>query len=94
MVAQNERAATLLRGKPSGSDLTCDEQIVTSRPAPGQARMLAWRRIIESVAEQREALDHRIWRADPDDRHLGADCQTWCELSRALADFLKARRAA
>jgi hypothetical protein len=41
----------------------------------------------------RTGLDHRIWRGDADDTHLEADCQTWCELTRALADFLEARRA-
>lgn len=60
----------------------------------GETRMLAWRRILEAVAEQRAALDYRIWRENPDDTHLKADCQTWCELARALADFLRARRAA
>jgi hypothetical protein len=42
----------------------------------------------------RDALDDRIWREDPDDTHLVADCQAWLELARALADFLRARRAA
>jgi hypothetical protein len=42
----------------------------------------------------RAALDHRIWREDPEDTHLEADVQTWCELAQALTDFLKARRSA
>ena len=57
-------------------------------------RLLAWCRIIDAVVEMRAGLDHRIWREDVDDTHLEADCQTWCELTRALADFLEARRAA
>ena len=39
----------------------------------------------------REALEHRIWRADPDDTHLEADCQTWVDLARGLSNFLKSR---
>ena len=58
------------------------------------ARAAAWRRVLDAVGEMRDALDHRIWREDPDDTQLEADVRTWCELSRALADFLKARRAA
>lgn len=54
----------------------------------------AWRRILEAVDEMRDALDHRVWREDPDDTLLEADCQTWCELARALGDFLRARRSA
>lgn len=57
-------------------------------------RMLAWRRVVEAVAEQREALAHRIWREDPEDTHLQADVQTWCELAQALADYIRARRSA
>ena len=59
-----------------------------------EARARAWFRIVEAVTEQREALGHRIWREDPVDTHLEADCQTWCELTQALADFLEARRSA
>jgi hypothetical protein len=58
------------------------------------ARVAAWRRILDSVAEMRAALDHRVWREDPADRLVEADFQTWCELSHALADFLEARRSA
>jgi hypothetical protein len=58
------------------------------------ARMVAWCRILDAVAEMRAALDHRIRREDADDTHLEADVQTWCRLSAALADFLKARRSA
>jgi hypothetical protein len=57
-------------------------------------RLVAWGRILEAVAEQREALDYRIGREDPNDTHIDADCQTWCRLTRALADFLEARRSA
>ena len=63
-------------------------------PARVAQRFIAWRRILDAVADQREALDHRIWLADPDDTHLEADCRAWCDLSRALADFLRARRQA
>ena len=59
-----------------------------------KARLVAWCRILDAVTEQRDALDHRIWREDPDDVLLEADIQTWCELSGALADFLQVRRAA
>ena len=68
--------------------------------APGVAvkaalpRLIAWGRILEAMSEQREALLHRIWLADPDDTQLEADCRAWCDLSRALAAFLKARSAA
>jgi hypothetical protein len=59
-----------------------------------EARARAWSRILEAVLEQREALDHRIHLAKPDDTYLEADVQTWSELSRGLTDFLKARRSA
>ena len=59
-----------------------------------KGRLIAWCRVLEAIAEQREALHHRIWREDPEDTLLEADCQTWCELAQALADFLNARRAA
>jgi hypothetical protein len=49
---------------------------------------------MSAVAEQREALDYRIWSENPVDRHLEADCRTWCELAQALSDFLRARRLA
>lgn len=58
-----------------------------------RTRLMAWCSILDAVAEQREALDYRIWREDPGDTHLAADCQTWCELAAALAAFLKAREA-
>jgi hypothetical protein len=57
-----------------------------------RARLRAWCRILDAVAEMREALKHRIWREDVDDTLLEADCQTWHELSWALADFLAAKR--
>ena len=57
-------------------------------------RMSAWCRILDAVAEQRAALDARIYREDIDDKHLGADVHSWCELTRALADFLQMRRSA
>jgi hypothetical protein len=41
----------------------------------------------------RESLDHRIWLEDIEDELLAADVQTWCELTRALADFLGIRRS-
>jgi hypothetical protein len=58
------------------------------------ARLVAWTRVLDAVAEQRESLDHRIWREDAEDTLLEVDCQTWCELTSALADFLGARRPA
>ena len=57
-------------------------------------RRSAWLRILEAVAEMRSALEHRIWRADPDDTHLEADCKAWVELALSLGDFLKSRRSA
>lgn len=69
--------------------------VVTSRSvSTARARVVAWAPVLDAVAEQRDALQHRIWRGDPDDTLLEADCQTFCELSNALADFLQARRAA
>ena len=59
-----------------------------------KTRLFAWCRILDAVAEMRHALDQRIRRAGPDDRFLQADCQTWCELANALADFLEVRRTA
>jgi hypothetical protein len=53
-----------------------------------------WCRVIDAVAEQRTALDHRVWRAEPNDAHLEADVRIWCALAGALADFLEAGRAA
>jgi hypothetical protein len=58
-----------------------------------KARILAWCRILDALAEQREALEYRIWCEDPDDTHLEADCRLWCELAQALADFPNARRS-
>jgi hypothetical protein len=54
----------------------------------------AWRRVLDAVAEMRDALDYRIYREDPDDTFLEADCRAWCELAQSLADFLRSRRAA
>ena len=51
----------------------------------------AWTRALDALAEMREALQHRIWREDADDVHLEADCRAWCELTRALANFLEVR---
>jgi hypothetical protein len=50
--------------------------------------------VLEGVADQREALEHRIWCEDPEDVFLEADIQTWRELTRALVAFLEARRTA
>ena len=38
-------------------------------------RRCAWLRVIDAVAEMREALEHRIWREDAGDTHLEADCR-------------------
>ena len=54
-------------------------------------RRCAWLRVLDAVAEMREALDHRIHRADINDTLLAADVQTWCDLVRALTDYLKGR---
>jgi hypothetical protein len=62
--------------------------------AVAKARADAWLRVLAAVFEQREALDYRIWREDPADALLVADVETWLSLARALADFLRARRAA
>ena len=62
--------------------------------AQAEARARAWFRILESVGEMREALEHRIWREDPADTLLEADCQTWVELAWALSDLLRAKRSA
>ena len=58
------------------------------------ARLAARSRVLAAVAEQREALDHRIYIEDIADIHLEADVRIWGELARALADFLKMMRAA
>jgi hypothetical protein len=80
---------------PEGESMTFGVELLCTTNLPtNTASLVAWCRILETVAEQREALLHRIWREDPDDVLLEADCQTWCELAQALADFLKARRAA
>jgi hypothetical protein len=55
--------------------------------------MKAWTRVIDVLAEMREALEHRIWREDATDTLLEHDCQTFGELSRALADYLQSRGA-
>jgi hypothetical protein len=68
--------------------------VTQARGEIATTRLVAWCRILDAVAEQRDALDHRIRRGDPDDSELEADCRTWCGLSQALADFLKARKAA
>jgi hypothetical protein len=71
------------------------EQPTDSRAAmarPAVARLRAWCRVLDAMAEMRGSLDHRIWREDPEDTLLEADVQTWCELTRALGDFLRARR--
>ena len=59
-----------------------------------KARMHAWLSILEAVAEQRDGLQHRIWREDPEDKSLEADCRNLCALIGALGDFLQARRTA
>jgi hypothetical protein len=72
---------------------------MSARPDPrifaqAEARARAWLRIVETVAEMREALDCRIWCEDAEDTHLEHDCRAFCELMRGLTDFLKARRPA
>ena len=58
-----------------------------------ESRARAAFRILEAVIEMRDALDYRLWREDPTDTHLEADCQTWWELAQALVDFLRAKRS-
>ena len=58
-----------------------------------RSRALAWCRILDALAEQRQALEHRIYREDFEDTALEPDCRVWCELATALAAFLKARRS-
>jgi hypothetical protein len=53
----------------------------------GRARLVVWTRVLEALAEQREALAHRIWLEDAEDTLLEADTQTFTELVRALDDF-------
>jgi hypothetical protein len=48
-------------------------------------RMEEWRRVIEAVAEQRAALEYRIWAEDPDDLVLHDDVRIWGELTSAVA---------
>ena len=67
---------------------------MSSPIAKAQTRFAAWCHVLDAVADMRKALDYRIGLGDPDDVHLEADCHNWCELGRALADFLTARRAA
>jgi hypothetical protein len=55
-------------------------------------RANAWRRIIEVVADMRDALSYRLWREDPTDEHLEHDCELFSELARALAAFLRIGR--
>ena len=57
-----------------------------------RARLRAWCRILDTLAEQREALQLRIWREYPGEIHLAAECQAWCELARSLTNLLRARR--
>ena len=61
---------------------------------PAAKARFFWCRILDAVAEQRDALDYRIRCGDPADNLLEADCKAWCELSCGLADFLEARRVA
>ena len=70
-----------------------DDDYKARRRRRNRVRLLAWSRILDAVAEQREALEHRIWLEDPDDTPLEADVQTWAELIRGLADHLKAKSA-
>ena len=68
--------------------------VTATKATKAKHRLAAWCRVLDAVGEMRAALDHQIWREDPDDCLLEADVQCWCELARALADFLSARRMA
>ena len=57
-------------------------------------RLRAWTRVLEAVAAQREALEHRISREDVTDTSLEHDVQNFAERARALADYLQAKKEA
>ena len=59
-----------------------------------QATLAAWCLVLGAVADMRDALHDRIDRGDIDDLSLEPDCRNWCNLARALADFLTVRRSA
>lgn len=98
MLHKTERPATVatVNGPDNRSKANSINRPITLSPAftqvRAQARMLAWCRVLDAISEQRDALQQRIWREDPDDRMLDADVQTWCELAASLAAFLEARR--
>lgn len=71
-----------------------DTHSAAQKQARSTQRLIAMCRILDAIAEMRDALDYRIALEDPDDRFLQADCQTWYELTQGLTDFLKARRSA
>jgi hypothetical protein len=79
---------------PIGTTICTKGNIKRSARWQQLSRANAWSRILDAVAEQREALDFRLWLADPNDTHLQADVQIWCALTGALTDLLEARRAA
>src|SRR5262245_58384990 len=97
MAPQNsERPAPVCTGNgPLKADQLDSAISLDSATAPSfvQRRFRAWCRVLEAIADQREALEHRIWREDPEDVQLEADCQVLCELMLALADFLATRRS-
>jgi hypothetical protein len=93
------RAMTAMLSKIHGDevvalDIDRDRAVRYSDLVRARARLHAWCRVLDTVAEMRSALDQRIWREDPEDALLDADIQRWGELARALADFLKVRGAA
>ena len=56
-------------------------------------RRCAWLRVIEAIADMRDALHHRIWREDPDDTHLQSrPAKRGASLRVRSSDFLGSRR--
>ena len=74
----------------SGTMLTADVNALIS----GSLNVLGALLVLGAVADMRDALHDRIDRGDIDDLSLEPDCRNWCNLARALADFLTVRRSA
>jgi hypothetical protein len=55
-------------------------------------RLRAWTRVLEAVADIRDSLQYRISREDVTDTQLESDVQKFGELTRALADYLQAKK--
>ena len=57
-------------------------------------RLRAWTRVLDAVADIRDSLQYRISREDVTDTQLESDVQKFGELTRALADYLQAKKEA